>query len=413
MRRLPLVLLTCSAVSLACSSENLSNQAPTAPGDSAGDLSGLIATSTPGTPVPDLTPSERRLFDQGLAVFATVATPATGLGPLFNSTSCAQCHNNPALGGYGDTVEVHATAFTGMALAGAGFNRGTACNTLDRAGGPVVQQHATPLLQDALGILQEPMPPGATATGLRTTPLIFGLGLLDAVSDQTIKDLARVRRPDGIHGRPAILPNGRVGRFGRKATVASLDEFNAGAFFNEMGITNALNPVEGTVAGQPLPPGVDPAPDPELDPASLKAADAFVKLLAPVAPRPPTDQTRQGQQVFGQIGCSGCHVPTLPTGYSPIRALRFKRVRAYTDLLLHDMGAQLADICNGAATPSDFRTQPLMGMQFLDMFMHDGQSATIEEAVQRHGGEAATVRDRFFGLSPSVRAAVVAFVSSL
>jgi CxxC motif-containing protein (DUF1111 family) len=106
-------------------------------------------------------------------------------------------------------------------------------------------------------------------------------------------------------------------------------------------------------------------------------------------------------------------VPILLTGNSSIPALRFRWFRAYTDLLLHDMGPGLADMCNGVATPSEFRTQPLTGMQFLDMFMHDGASPTIQDAIQRHGGEASAARDRFLGLTPSDQAALIAFVQSL
>lgn len=398
------VLVSAGILALGCAPDDTPTGSPPETGESFTSSGGnTIATFTPGQPVPGLSQRQQEQFGQGLAVFATVFSPATGLGPLFNSTSCAQCHDDPALGGYGDSAEVHVTA----------FHRGGACRLLDAAGGPVVQQHATPLLQQALGISSEPTPPGATATAMRTTPVIFGLGLLDAVSDRTIRDMARIRYTDGVHGRAAVLSDGRIGRFGRKATTATLDEFNAGAFFNEMGVTNALNPAEGTVAGQPLPAGVDPAPDPELSNTSLAAADAFVRFLAPVAPQPATDQTRYGQRLFSDIRCTNCHTPSLTTGNSPIAALRFKRIYAYSDLLLHDMGEELADICNGVATPSEFRTQPLMGMQFLDMFMHDGVSGTIEEAIRRHGGEGSAARARFARLDPRAQAAVVAFVKSL
>jgi CxxC motif-containing protein (DUF1111 family) len=401
MRRAVLLsVLAAGQLIMACSPTDKSDQSFTAP-PAGGDTS-FVATRTPGQPLPGLSPREQQAFSRGLAVFATPFTEQTGLGPLFNSNSCAACHDDPVLGGYGDSAEVHAAA----------YHAGQSCNTLDSNGGPVVQQHATPLLE-ALGILTEPVPAGATSTAMRTTPVIFGLGLLDAVGDRTIRGLARIRYPDGVHGRAAILPNGRVGRFGRKASVATLTEFNAGAFFNEMGVTNRLNPFEGTVAGTPFQPGVDPAPEPEIDAASLAAADAFVHFLAPVAPLPATPETRLGQQLFYQIRCTSCHLPALQTDYSPIRAISRQRIRAYTDLLLHDMGPGLADICNGVARPQDFRTQPLMGMQFLDMFMHDGLSKTIPEAIQRHGGEATAARDRFFALSPSDQAALVAFVSGL
>lgn len=396
-----LLTLGAGLLAAACKGEFGQTGGLTPPGDTTGDTLG-VATTTPGSPVPNLSQFEREVFNRGMLVFVTNFTPQSGLGPLFNATSCGTCHDEPAMGGYGDTVEVPASAWNGRS-----------CNTLDAVGGPIVQQHTTPLLQSALGILREPTPPGATGTSLRSTPLIFGLGLLDAVPDRTIRQLARIRYPEGVRGHPAILADGRIGRFGRKANIATLDEFNAGAFFNEMGITNRLHPVEGTVAGQPLPAGVDPAPDPELNDTALIEASTFVKLLAPVAPLPPTQQTEQGQELFDQTRCTSCHLPVLQTGASQIRALRFKRVKAYTDLLLHDMGPEDSDICIAAANPREFRTQPLMGARFLDMFMHDGLAETVPQAIERHGGEASTARGLFRSLSPQDQAALVAFVMSL
>ena len=391
--------LAASMLVLACQEDNSPTQPPA---DAANTLS--RGKPAPGDPLPFLSPSQLAVFHQGMAVFATEFTPATGLGPLFNSTSCAQCHNDPVLGGYGDSAEVHMTTYT---------HGKRTCDMLGPLGGPVVQQHATPELQAAMGIVKEPNPPGATGTGMRTTPIIFGLGLIDAVSDRTIIALSRIPHPEGVHGKPAILPSGRVGRFGRKATVASLDEFNAGAFFNEMGVTNPLNPVEGTVAGQPLPAGADLAPDPEIDATTLNAASSFVKYLAPPSPLPQTPETRLGQQLFAQVKCTSCHVPVIWTGFSQVAALRFRPVYAYSDLLLHNLGEGNKDACNGVAAPGEFRTQPLFGMQFLDMFMHDGVSETVGEAVQRHGGEATVSRTLFNQLNPTDQAALEAFVMSL
>jgi CxxC motif-containing protein (DUF1111 family) len=402
MRHSIVALVTAAGLfTMACQDENT----PTQPPANAENQNASVATSTPGSPLPLLSPGQLAVFNRGLAVFATQFTPATGLGPLFNSTSCAACHDDPVLGGYGDSVEMHVTAYAQATRS---------CDALGPAGGPVVQQHATPELEAALGITKEPIPAGGNGTGMRTTPVIFGLGLLDAVSDRSLIELSRVPHPEGVHGRPAILANGRVGRFGRKASVASLDEFNAGAFFNEMGVTNKLNPIEGTVAGQPLPGGVDLAPEPELNASSLEAASSFVKFLAPPAPLPETPESRRGKMLFKQVRCTSCHVPTLTTGPSKIAALRFKRVNAYSDLLLHDLGVDNGpDGCNGVAGPTEYRTQPLIGMQFLDMFMHDGVSETVDEAVQRHGGEAAAARTWFFQLNPLDRSALVAFVMSL
>lgn len=383
-----------------CSDETTPGQAPSSLTDSVSHSS--VATANPGSPLPGLDAQQLALFNQGLAVFSTVFTPATGLGPLFNSTSCASCHDNPTIGGYGDSIEVINTAA-----------HRRSCDALGENGGPVQQQHVTPELEAALGITAEPTLPGSTASGLRSASFTFGLGLLDAVPDRTLKFLARIPHAEGVHGRPAILSDGRVGKFGRKANTASLDEFSAGAFFNEMGVTNAFNPIEGSIAGQPIPAGVDGAADPELDPASLQAGLAFMKFLAPVAPLPATAETKRGQKLFSQVRCTSCHIPTLLTGWSPVPALRFKAVSAYSDLLLHDLGPENADACNGVARASEFRTQPLMGSRFLDMFMHDAVPETVDEAVARHGGEASASRHWFFRLNPTDRQAIVSFVMSL
>jgi CxxC motif-containing protein (DUF1111 family) len=406
MCRLKLPLLAAAWFSLACAAAEpkaIDGSSIDGAGDSTSEAE-AVSVSSPGEPLPHLNASEQQAFGAGLAVFSTEFTPDNGLGPLFNAPACGECHENPAAGGFGDEVEVHQSDFLA----------GSSCKTLDAMGGPVVQQHTTPLLLAATGgkTLEDPIP-GATATGLRKSPLIFGMGLIDAVPDQLIKLLARIRYRDGVHGRAAVLPNGRVGRFSRKATTASLEEFNAGAYFNEMGITNRFNPVEGTFAGVPFDPLVDPAPEPEIDATSLAASDMYVKLLGPVAPSPLSSETRFGRFLFYKIGCAECHIPLLRTGNSPIQALRQRWFRAYTDLLLHDLGQENADICNGVATPSEFRTQPLMGMQFLDGFMHDGASVTIQQAIERHGGEGSASRAKFLGLATDQQAALVAFVQGL
>ena len=308
------------------------------------------------------------------------------------------------VGGVGDELETHATAF-----------RGGVCDDLGRIGGPVIQDSMTPALHAVLGIDKEPVPIEATAFGRRTTPSLLGFGLLDAVPEAAIVALADPddRNGDGISGRPNRLPDGRIGRFGRKAQIATLREFTSGAFINEMGITSPPEPREQTIRDTPLPSGVDPARDPELGQAGLDATDAFVRLLAPPPPTLSSFAELQGRRLFANGGCTGCHVPVLRTGPSPVRALSNTTVAAYTDLLLHDMGPELADICLGQAEPAEFRTEPLMGVQFKEAFLHDGRAPSIEAAIQLHAGEAAGPRDRFLALSPQERAALLRFVSGL
>src|SRR5206468_7998009 len=111
----------------------------------------------------------------------------------------------------------------------------------------------------------------------------------------------------------------------------------------------------------------------------LELTDAFVQLLAPPAPLKQSKEAQHGRDVFTRIGCPSCHIPTLRTGDNPIAALSHKDVAAYSDLLLHDMGQELADICFGLATPSEFRTEPLMGLRFSTHFLHDGRATTPEQ----------------------------------
>jgi len=96
-----------------------------------------------------------------------------------------------------------------------------------------------------------------------------------------------------------------------------------------------------------------------------------------------------------------------------VPALRRKTFFAYSDLLLHDMGPGLADICLGLASPSEFRTEPLIGLRFANRFLHDGRAATLEQAIELHGGEGAGARERFDRLPPGTRAALIAFLKSL
>jgi len=358
----------------------------------------------PGDPVRGLTRPERTRFQQGKVQFDTEFTPETGLGPLFNSTACGECHEDPAAGGSGDEVEAHATAF-----------KAGVCDPLVAEGGFVVQQNATPALKQALGIDKEPDPPSATARAARTSPVVFGRGLLDAVPESVILKYADPEdtNHDGVSGRPNRFFDGRLGRFGRKGLVPTLDEFNAGAYAAEMSVTNPAVRTEESIGGKDIPPGVDPVPEPEIDQEALDRTNAFVRLLAIPTPQKLGKDGERGRGVFGEIGCATCHVPVLRTGNSPIAALRDKDVAAYTDLLLHDMGQDLADICLGLATPSEFRTEPLIDLRDQKQFLHDGRAKSVEQAVELHGGEATGARDRFKSLPPPDRAALLKFLRAL
>lgn len=358
----------------------------------------------PGDPIRGLTRAERDRFERGKAFFEGVFTPETGLGPLFNSVACGECHEVPVAGGNGDEIEVHAAAFK------AGL-----CDPLVGEGGPVIQQATTPALKQALGIDQEPFPPSASGRAARTSPVVFGRGLLDAVPESVFLRYAdpEDKDHDGISGRPNRFFDGRIGRLGRKALVPTLDEFNAGAYVLEQGVTNPAVRTEESIGGKPIPDGVDPVADPEINQDALDLTNAFVRFLAAPTPSRAGKDGKRGRAVFSEIGCAACHIPTLRTGDHPVRALRNKDVAAYTDLLLHDMGPDLADICLGLAIPSEFRTEPLMGLRDAKRFLHDGRATTPEQAVELHGGEATAARDRFKALPAHDRAALIAFLKTL
>lgn len=362
-----------------------------------------------GDPLPGLSDGERDQFEAGKTVFERVFVPDDGLGPLFNADACGECHEDPVVGGSGDEVEVHATKFLPPDF----------CDPLIQEGGPVIQQEATPDLQQH-GIEKEQIPPSATGQGLRSSPPVFGFGLIDAIPDETILGYEDPEDTDGdgISGRANRFVDGRLGRFGRKAFVPTLFEFNAGAFPIEQGITTPLQPAENTINGEPVPPDTDPVPEPEVKESDIESVTNFIKFLAPPSPSDPADGAerrarRRGERVFEEIGCARCHVPSMRTGPSDIKVLDRKTVYLYSDLLLHDMGAELGDICLGLATPTEFRTELLMGLRFRERFLHDGSAQNVEEAIERHGGEAGAARDAFVSASDDDKEALLSFLDSI
>ncbi len=323
-----------------------------------------------GDPLPGLTSAELARFNAGKAVFQRTFDAAHGLGPLFNSTSCAECHEQPAVGGAGkgevggDDTEVHASKFTN-----------NQCDELAKQGGPVFRQHATQ---------GDPPPIPADANiGRRTTPALFGFGLIDTIPDAEI-----LKGVGHAGGRAARLPDGRLGRFGRKATDATLSEFSAAAFTVEQGIEV-------------------PA---ELSPADRDLTVDFIRFLAP-PDRPP--QRHRGAHVFQRIGCVDCHTPSMKTGTSSVKALAHKEVFLYSDLLLHTLGPALADLCRGVAKPEEFRTAPLMGLRFKTTFLHDGRALSLTSAIVQHAGQAQPSVDAFLKLQPEELDALLQFLKVL
>jgi CxxC motif-containing protein (DUF1111 family) len=281
-------------------------------------------------------------------------------------------------------------------------------------GGPVIQEQGTSV--DGCFVPGEVVPAEATVVTRRDTPALFGLGLVESLTDRAIMRYADPddRNQDGISGRASIV-GGRVGRFGRKAQIASLAEFAADAYLAEMGVTSPARPDE--LRPQGLDPACDVAADPEDGGADVAEFVNFVSLLAPLQPgyaaREIKRATKPGARLFRQIGCQSCHHAKFKVLTAPPSGRRVKVV-LWSDLLLHDMGAGLADgIVQGDAGGSEFRTAPLWGVAWSGPYLHDGRAATLESAIALHGGEATRARDAVLALPAGLRAEVVAFLKSL
>jgi CxxC motif-containing protein (DUF1111 family) len=374
-------------------------------------LGAQARVTQPGEPLSGLTPQEFEEFRLGLDDFLEVEAAEEGLGPAFNGTSCAACHNVPAIGGVSAVSEVRA----GRRLDDGSFE------ALEAEGESLFHLFSVP------GHACQPaIPPDANVIVRRVPIAVFGAGLVEAIDDDTLIALAdaQARGRDGISGRAAVITERgtgerRVGRFGWKSQHATLLAFGADAYRNEMGITNDLFPTEIAVGiDQTRMRLCDPIPDPEdvADPRTRRRGidnfASFMRFLAPVARGQVDEVARTGEGVFNSIGCAGCHVPSLQTGPSANPLLHRQAVPLYSDLLLHDVGTG-DGIRQGAAAPEEIKTAALWGLRFRRPLLHDGSAATADEAIRRHAGEAESARANYVRLSPDQRAALQRFLMSL
>jgi len=373
-----------------------------------GNGQGPAAPVRLGDPLAGLTPDQLAAFLAGRDEFTNVETPETGLGPIFNGASCVQCHNVPAPGG-GSTTRV--TRF-GRVVNGI-------FDALVELGGSLLQRFA---IDPAL---VERVPPEANVVAERISTPLFGAGLIEAIPDAAI--LANARRPqsDGISGRAALVQDvasgqQRVGRFGWKAQQATLLAFAGDAYNNEMGITNRFFPEENAPNGlrDLIAAHIDVAhPEDAIDPltgrSDIDIAADFMRLLAPPPRLALSPSAAAGERLFGEIGCGGCHLPTMQTGPSPVAALDRKSVALYSDLLLHDMGALGDGIAQGAAGMREMRTAPLWGLRVRSLFLHDGRATTVDAAIRAHDGEAARARNRYQALTAGQQRQLRDFLGTL
>lgn len=259
----------------------------------------------------------------------------------------------------------------------------------------------------------------------RLAPQLVGMGLLEAIPESAIEARADPNdaNGDGISGRVRTVADPetgqpRVGRFGWKAGQASVRHQVAVALNADIGVMNPVfpNPDHGSAQTGSGSSGS------ELSDVELTRLATYVSLLGVPARRHlgASDATR-GEGLFGALGCTGCHTPTVRTSaFHPRAELRDQLIHPYTDLLLHDMGPGLADnLAEGDASGSEWRTPPLWGIGLTagvsggEAYLHDGRARTLEEAVRWHGGEAALAKRAFEALSAGDRSALIAFLKSL
>jgi CxxC motif-containing protein (DUF1111 family) len=313
------------------------------------------------------------------------------------------------------------------------------------AGGETVE------LQKPVYAFKGPVP---AQLSVRQAPQVVGMGLIEALDETTILALADPQdaNGDGIRGIPnwSIDPETgqrHLGRYGWKAGKATVRQQAAGAFLQDMGVTTpAFKSVscQRGAADCKTSTATPSLSDLELDriasylqllgvPAQRKYASGYTDgtVTPPEHDIPDTLRTAiaRGGQLFTQAGCTGCHKAELKTGANhPFQELRNQTIHPYTDVLLHDMGAELADtMTEGQAGPSLWRTQPLWGLGSLKYvqketgfadattvrYLHDGRARTLVEAIGWHGGEGSGSRAKFEAMSKADRDAVVVFLESL
>jgi len=414
-------------------------------------------------PAANLTTEHLDQFNFGHSVFSRnwVTAPATtdgmdGLGPIFNARACSSCHSRD-----GRSPPFDPNSQTNAML-----------GLLVRISIPGTDEHGGPLGDPVYGTQVRPygvlgVPGEATcsveyeelagsyadgttfslraptyslagwnygepADGLmlsaRTGPATIGLGLLSAISEDDLLANARDEADaDGVKGHANYVwdvssGSARLGRFGWKANQPSVLQQASGALSGDMGITSSLFPNEACTAPMVECQNAVSGGTPEITDDKLTALVSYMQTLAVPARRDLSDASVQhGEELFSSFGCASCHVTTFETSrFEDIPEFEGQTIHPYTDLLLHDMGPELADNRpDFLASGSDWRTPPLWGIGLLQtvnghqFLLHDGRARGFEEAILWHGGEGETARERFRNASAGERGALLSFLGSL
>jgi CxxC motif-containing protein (DUF1111 family) len=405
------ILLTVFTVLFACADPN--KEVAQVPSEIFGPM---------GSIMPLMQGEWQSIFDEGEDLSLHRFDPNQGLGPKFNVTSCSGCHETPTAGGGGPL-------YRNFLIMG----QRTTSNAFLLSGtrGGVYTFHHVDNIETETDARKV-----ANVFATRNPIPFFGLGLISLVSDEDILSYEDPNdlNQDGISGRANFI-SGRVGRLGMKAQATNIEGFVRGPLMNHLGITSdplsasqkaalpfatvtstpsvqasGANLMQTRLAqvAAPNEPLIDDdaIDDPELAPADLFKLVSWAMLLAAPTPESPTSMTERGLGHFTNFGCADCHRPAMPS--------KIGLVPLYSDLLLHDMGDELADgLEMGFAQGSEFRTAPLWGVVATGPFLHDGRALTIHEAILAHGGEARTSQEAYANASSEVQSEVFEFLASL
>ncbi|NIO41183.1 MAG: thiol oxidoreductase, partial [Burkholderiales bacterium] len=422
--------------------------------------SGNTTGSVYSQPLPHLEASDLQRFAAGRSEFAARWVPPFvsgghwGRGPQSNAESCIACHpaNGRGRTPDGPQEEPHALS---LRLAQPGSDRigrprphpayGTHLNRegilgqlVEEGDFRIAYQYKTISLTDGRRIeLRYPVvrfvslwygPIGnETIVSLRLAQPVFGLGLLEAVAESTLHEIAARQQRLGFNGRVNIAVDearGKqaVGRFGHKASQPSLRQQTAAAFHEEIGVTSNVFPQQQCWPIQKACYRAASVSGVEARDEQIELITDYLQLLAPPKQRNSNDPlVVRGKHLFENAQCAVCHVPELKTSPAASHViLRERTIRPYTDLLLHDMGPGLADGRREfKAGTSDWRTAPLWGIGLRAEvngntgLLHDGRARNIVEAILWHGGEADVSRRAFIDMSLQDQLALTRFVESL
>jgi CxxC motif-containing protein (DUF1111 family) len=369
-------------------------------------------------------------FEDNKFIFSENETIEDGLGPTYNDTGCAACHQFVDIGGFAQQMEFRAGHITNGAF-------------VDAPGGQLIHARSTD------SDIVEHISTAETVKAFRVVTSAIGDGFVEAIANDTLQNNVAAQ-PLAQRGTLTTVPvteanNAlRIGRFGWKSQHASLLSFAGDAYLNEMGITNPFDGFGGRssnaadagthenpastaegVINVTFPSPFDPVADPEDDGDDVLAfADFMAATRAPGRQNPIPAAAAAGDSLFNAVGCNVCHTRTFTTAapgtlinggaFTVPTALGNKIIHPFSDFALHNIGTGDGIVQNaGQGSANQMRTAPLWGIRARNRLMHQGLNVTIFDSIQLHAGQATTARNNFNSLTATQQNNLIAFVLSL